>query len=181
VFDKNGFLFTAIRHLRPLDPIGRLTVSIAGGRGTYGITVTPKGDVLYASLAGSHIAKIDVATGNRPWSNRRSESGCTAVCRTPKAASGQRVEQRNVSVHDPPTLLESLEVAGQRPAPIPLCRRQEQGATDSAHATALRSVTKIQTLPDDMAGAMSASSTAAREVWAESAPTACHGPDVAPA
>jgi virginiamycin B lyase len=33
------------------------------GRGTYGITVTPKGDLYYASLAGSHIARIDPRTG----------------------------------------------------------------------------------------------------------------------
>ena len=33
------------------------------GRGTYGITATPSGDVYYASLAGDHIARIDIATG----------------------------------------------------------------------------------------------------------------------
>jgi virginiamycin B lyase len=33
------------------------------GRGPYGITATPGGDVWYASLAGSHIARIDRATG----------------------------------------------------------------------------------------------------------------------
>jgi virginiamycin B lyase len=33
------------------------------GRGPYGITATPDGAVYYASLAGSHIARIDVATG----------------------------------------------------------------------------------------------------------------------
>lgn len=33
------------------------------GRGAYGITGTPSGDVWYASLAGSHIARIDRATG----------------------------------------------------------------------------------------------------------------------
>jgi virginiamycin B lyase len=33
------------------------------GSGPYGITTTPSGDVYYASLAGSHIARIDVATG----------------------------------------------------------------------------------------------------------------------
>ena len=33
------------------------------GRGPYGITATPGGDVWYASLAGSHIARIDPATG----------------------------------------------------------------------------------------------------------------------
>jgi virginiamycin B lyase len=32
------------------------------GRGPYGITSTPGGDVYYASLAGSHIARIDLAT-----------------------------------------------------------------------------------------------------------------------
>src|SRR6266511_125259 len=34
------------------------------GNGPYGITATPSGDVYYASLAGSHIARIDVDTGN---------------------------------------------------------------------------------------------------------------------
>ncbi|MGH8982701.1 MAG: virginiamycin B lyase family protein [Acidimicrobiia bacterium] len=35
----------------------------ARGPGPYGITVTPDGDVYYASLAGSHVARIDTATG----------------------------------------------------------------------------------------------------------------------
>jgi virginiamycin B lyase len=33
------------------------------GRGPYGITTTPDGAVYYASLAGNHIARIDLATG----------------------------------------------------------------------------------------------------------------------
>ncbi|HET8785402.1 MAG TPA: hypothetical protein VFM38_07190 [Candidatus Limnocylindrales bacterium] len=33
------------------------------GRGPYGITATPGGDIWYASLGGSHIAKVDGATG----------------------------------------------------------------------------------------------------------------------
>jgi virginiamycin B lyase len=33
------------------------------GRGPYGITTTPQGEVYYASLAGSHIARIDRETG----------------------------------------------------------------------------------------------------------------------
>ncbi|BAL25214.1 hydrolase [Azoarcus sp. KH32C] len=33
------------------------------GRGPYGITATPAGDIYYASLAGSHIARIDTTTG----------------------------------------------------------------------------------------------------------------------
>jgi virginiamycin B lyase len=34
-----------------------------GGRGPYGIATTPGGEVYYASLAGSHIARVDVDTG----------------------------------------------------------------------------------------------------------------------
>ena len=33
------------------------------GRGPYGIAVTPDGQIYYASLAGSHIAKVDISTG----------------------------------------------------------------------------------------------------------------------
>lgn len=33
------------------------------GRGTYGITLTPTGDIWYASLAGDHIARVDTASG----------------------------------------------------------------------------------------------------------------------
>ena len=45
-----------------LDPTsGDMKVwNAPGGRGPYGITTTPSGDVYYASLAGNHIAKIDV-------------------------------------------------------------------------------------------------------------------------
>ena len=48
-----------------LDPqSGRVDVYEAPrGAGPYGITVTPNGDVYYASLAGSHVARIDTSTG----------------------------------------------------------------------------------------------------------------------
>ena len=48
-----------------LDPTtGAVTVwKSPGGRGPYGIATTPGGDVYYASLAGNHIARIDIATG----------------------------------------------------------------------------------------------------------------------
>jgi virginiamycin B lyase len=48
-----------------LDPVtGQLQVFDAPrGRGPYGITTTPTGDVYYASLAGSHIVRIDTRTG----------------------------------------------------------------------------------------------------------------------
>ena len=42
-----------------------------GGAGPYGITTTPRGDVWYASLAGSHIARINRATGKATVSGRR--------------------------------------------------------------------------------------------------------------
>ena len=49
-----------------LDPaVGELKVfKASGGPGPYGITTTPNGDVYYASLAGSYIARIDLTTGN---------------------------------------------------------------------------------------------------------------------
>jgi virginiamycin B lyase len=48
------------------------------GAGPYGITTTPKGQVWYASLAGSHIAQIDVRTGK------------ATVVRPPTAGQGAR-------------------------------------------------------------------------------------------
>jgi virginiamycin B lyase len=68
VFDRNGiYWFTGYSGIYSrLDPkSGRITVFKAPrGAGPYGITVTPKGDVWYASLAGNHIARIDPATDN---------------------------------------------------------------------------------------------------------------------
>ncbi len=68
VFDKNGiYWFTGQSGIHGrLDPkSGDMTVfKSPRGRGTYGMTITPKGDIWYASLAGNHIAKIDLATGN---------------------------------------------------------------------------------------------------------------------
>lgn len=48
-----------------VDPAsGRVDVFRAPrGAGPYGMTTTPAGDIYYASLAGSHIARIDVETG----------------------------------------------------------------------------------------------------------------------
>jgi len=67
VFDRAGRLwFTGQSGFygRLVPATGRLTVWRApGGTGPYGITATPGGDVYYASLAGSHIARIDTRTG----------------------------------------------------------------------------------------------------------------------
>ena len=66
-FDKRGRVwFTGQSGIYGrLDPrTGAMQVWDAPrGRGPYGISTTPDGDVYYASLAGSHIARIDVDTG----------------------------------------------------------------------------------------------------------------------
>jgi len=73
------------------------------GRGPYGITATPSGDIWYASLAGSHIARID------------RESGEATIVEPPTPGQGARRiwsdsmgrlwiaewEAGQVSVHDP--------------------------------------------------------------------------------
>jgi virginiamycin B lyase len=48
-----------------LDPAsGDMKVwSSPRGRGPYGVTATPSGDVYYVSLAGNHLAKVDLDTG----------------------------------------------------------------------------------------------------------------------
>jgi virginiamycin B lyase len=67
IFDKAGIhWFTGQSgYYGRLDPkTGDLKVFAAPkGRGPYGIHVTPDGTVYYASLAGSHIARIDAASG----------------------------------------------------------------------------------------------------------------------
>lgn len=66
-FDGNGILwFTGQSGVYGrLDPkTGETEVFDAPrGRGPYGITGTPDGGIYYASLAGSHIARIDTTTG----------------------------------------------------------------------------------------------------------------------
>jgi len=66
VFDRSGVLwFTGQAGvLGRLDPDDGVTETwdAPQGRGPYGITATADGDVWYASLAGSHIARIDPST-----------------------------------------------------------------------------------------------------------------------
>jgi virginiamycin B lyase len=66
-FDNNGVLwFTGQNGIYgQLDPqTGDMKVYDAPrGRGPYGITTTPSGEVYYASLAGHYIARIDTNTG----------------------------------------------------------------------------------------------------------------------
>ena len=66
-FDGNGVLwFTGQNGIYGrLNPATRdmKVFRAPGGRGPYGIAATPNGDIYYASLAGSHIARIDTKTG----------------------------------------------------------------------------------------------------------------------
>lgn len=66
-FDRHGMLwFTGQAGVYGrVDPrTGRVEVWDAPrGRGLYGITTTPDGTVYYASLAGNHIARVNVETG----------------------------------------------------------------------------------------------------------------------
>jgi len=66
-FDRRGVLwFTGQSGFygRLIPATGAMRVFRSpGGSGPYGIVTTPKGQVWYASLAGSHIARVNVVTG----------------------------------------------------------------------------------------------------------------------
>ncbi|MEQ1516804.1 MAG: hypothetical protein ABL931_09975, partial [Usitatibacteraceae bacterium] len=66
-FDRNGLLWYTGQsgYYGSVNPqSGEVRVWPAPkGRGPYGIAATPAGDIYYASLAGNHIAKIDIASG----------------------------------------------------------------------------------------------------------------------
>lgn len=66
-FDSDGILWYTGQtgYYGSVDPATALVTTYESprGRGPYGITSTPDGLVFYASLAGSHIAQIDTATG----------------------------------------------------------------------------------------------------------------------
>jgi virginiamycin B lyase len=68
VFDKMGLLWYTGQsgvHGRVDPRTGKVDAwASPRGRGSYGITVTPAGDIWYASLAGDYIGKVDLASGN---------------------------------------------------------------------------------------------------------------------
>lgn len=83
VFDRAGTLWftgNAGFYGRVFPADGRVDVFEApGGSGPYGITATPAGDVYYASLAQSHVVRIDPVSG-----------GVMAVLTPPTAGQGAR-------------------------------------------------------------------------------------------
>jgi virginiamycin B lyase len=82
VFDKRGvYWFTGQSGMYGrVDPATGKTDAwkAPGGRGPYGITATPAGDIWYVSLAGDHLAKVDAA------------SGTATVVEPPKKGAGPR-------------------------------------------------------------------------------------------
>jgi virginiamycin B lyase len=121
-FDNNGVLwFTGQNGIYgQLNPqTGDMKVYDAPrGRGPYGITTTPSGEVYYASLAGNHIARIDTNTGQ------------ATIIEPPTPGQGARrvwVDSKshvwvsewnsgNVSVYDPETQKwQSWKLPGEKP------------------------------------------------------------------
>ncbi|MBR0756864.1 lyase [Bradyrhizobium jicamae] len=107
VFDQSGiYWFTGLSGFYGrLDPkSGELKVFEAPrGVGPYGITVTPKGDVWYASLAGNHIARIDRETGKAIIVEPPTQSqGARRVWSDSKGRIWvSEWNSGNVSMHDP--------------------------------------------------------------------------------
>jgi virginiamycin B lyase len=109
VFDPSGTLwFTGQAGVYGrLDPAtGEVRVFDAPeGRGPYGITAAPNGDVWYASLAGSHIARIDPSTDGATVVNPpTADQGARRVW----TDSGGRIwvsewNAGQLAVHDPAT------------------------------------------------------------------------------
>ena len=99
-FDRRGVLwFTGQSGIYGrLDPeTGALRVFRApGGTGPYGITTTPRGDVWYASLAGSHIARDRPrdGQGDRRTAADAGPGRAAHLVRLARTALGERVERR---------------------------------------------------------------------------------------
>jgi virginiamycin B lyase len=121
-FDRRGRLwFTGQSGVYGrLDPAtGEIQVwNAPRGAGPYGITTTPDGAIFYASLAGNHVARIDVATGKatvvepptRGQGARRVWSDSKGRVWVSEWKSGQ------VSVHDPSSgAWRSWKLPGENP------------------------------------------------------------------
>lgn len=99
-FDANGVLwFTGQSGIYGrLNPgTGQLRCSRRrAGRGPYGIVTTPDGDVYYALLAGSHIARIDTESGEATVLEppTAGQGVCCVWSDSAEAHLGQRMERR---------------------------------------------------------------------------------------
>ena len=116
------------------------------GRGPYGITATPDGDVYYASLAGNHIARIDKATGEatviepptkgqgarRVWSDSKGPHlGLGVECRPARALRSEG------------ECLARMEAAGRQAAGLRRLRRRAATSSGSPIGAPMRSSPSI--------------------------------------
>ncbi len=130
-FDNRGILwFTGQNGIYGrLDPeTGEIEVFDAPrGRGPYGISTTPAGDVYYASLAGSHITRIDLETGDAaviepPTAGQGARPGMAGLA---GSRLGKRVERGTAwHVRSRYELLERVAVARRSPAGVRGLRRR---------------------------------------------------------
>lgn len=164
-FDRDGRIwFTGQNGIYGrLDPkSGEMQVWDAPrGRGPYGITATPDGQIYYASLAGSHIARIDVATGQAtviepPTPNqgaRRVWSDSKGRIWVSEWSSGQ------VSVHEPSAKSwKSWKLPGERPRTYSVWvdERDQVWLTDFGANAIVRfdpATERFQAFPSDQPGA----------------------------
>ncbi len=108
-FDAEGLLwFTGQNGIYGrLDPaVGTVEVFDApGGRGPYGIATCPGGDVWYASLAGSHIARIDREDGSATqlWPPTKGQGARRVWCDSTDRVWVAEWEAGKVGVYDPAT------------------------------------------------------------------------------
>jgi len=86
------------------------------GRGPYGITTAPSGEVYYASLAGNHIARIDVETGEATVIEPPTPAqGCAArLVRLARPHLGELLEHRpSRHVRSGDACMARMEAAGR--------------------------------------------------------------------
>jgi virginiamycin B lyase len=108
-FDAEGVLwFTGQNGIHGrLDPdVGTVEVFDApGGRGPYGIATCPNGDVWSASLAGSHIARIDLESAEATpyWPPTEGQGARRVWCDSTDRVWVAEWEAGQVAVYDPAT------------------------------------------------------------------------------
>ncbi len=132
------------------------------GRGPYGIATTPGGDVYYASLAGSHIARIDTETGEATVIEPPTrDQGARRVW--PDSKGRIWVSYWNtghVGMYDPASRsLARVEAAGRAAARVfglgrrAATRSGSPNGRPTRSSGSIRSAEKFESFPSDRAGA----------------------------
>ncbi len=142
VFDKTGRVwFTGQNGVHGrVDPVTGKVDAWASprGRGSYGIAVTPAGDIWYASLAGDYIGKVDLATGNVTVVDPpRKGSARAGSGRTPRACCGRASGTRAASAATTRTRSCGRTIRCRRASPAPT-RSMSTTRTGSGRPTGWR-------------------------------------------